>query len=80
MFLELPTSSAIVTTPTTPTTTIRPYVNLACADDPCNGYECFNETDNGLLFRCQCPFPTVGPRCSMGELPNPLDFLSKVPK
>ena len=71
-YIALPSRTTSTTTTTTPVTTpitptIRPYINMTCADNPCNGHECFNETDNGLSFRCHCPFPTVAPRCSMGE-------------
>ena len=48
------------------TTSPRKYLNITCLDSPCNGYDCFSESDNGLNFRCVCPFPTIGPTCLIG--------------
>lgn len=61
------TTPAPTALPTVVTTTQRPFLNLTCSDQPCNGFLCVNETDNGLPFRCICPFPAVGPRCVLGS-------------
>ncbi|XP_066925954.1 protein eyes shut homolog [Clytia hemisphaerica] len=59
--IDFPSSSVVVPTR-------RPHINLTCDDQPCNGYPCSNVSDNGLMFRCQCPFPTVSPRCSIASV------------
>eukprot|EP00794_Sanderia_malayensis_P011918 gene11918-13152_t len=46
--------------------TAVPLRNLTCADNVCNGYPCYNESINGLKFRCSCPYPTFDPRCIQG--------------
>ena len=62
------TTVSTVSTNTTPTLPVTPrkYLNITCLDSPCNGYDCFSESDNGLNFRCVCPFPTIGPTCLIG--------------
>lgn len=62
------TTVSTVSTNITPTLPVTPrkYLNITCLDSPCNGYDCFSESDNGLNFRCVCPFPTIGPTCLIG--------------
>ena len=62
------TTVSTVSTNITPTLPVTPrkYLNITCLNSPCNGYDCFSESDNGLNFRCVCPFPTIGPTCLIG--------------
>eukprot|EP00795_Rhopilema_esculentum_P008087 gene8087-14003_t len=57
-------SSMYLTSSAIPTTS--PPSNITCADRPCNGYPCFNDANNGNSFRCQCGYPSFGPRCIEG--------------
>ncbi|KAL9962211.1 hypothetical protein ACROYT_G031293 [Oculina patagonica] len=50
------------TMPPTPTT--PPLINQTCIHNPCNNGTCFNESYIGNKFRCECPYPTVGPVCT----------------
>ena len=60
-------SSSVVPT-TSPTPTTVPLVNQTCVDSPCNNGTCVDESYLGNKFRCECPYPTVGPVCKSGEL------------
>ena len=58
----LVTSSVVPTVPPSPTTpSIR---NQTCIHNPCKNGTCFNESYLGYEFRCECPYPTVGPLCT----------------
>ena len=60
-------SSSVVPT-TSPTPTTVPLINQTCIDNPCNNGTCVEESYLGNKFRCECPYPTVGPVCKSGEL------------
>lgn len=62
-------SSSVVPT-TSPTPTTVPLINQTCIDNPCNNGTCVEESYLGNKFRCECPYPTVGPVCKSGELRN----------
>ena len=53
---------------TSPTPTTVPLINQTCIDNPCNNGTCVEESYLGNKFRCECPYPTVGPVCKSGEL------------
>ena len=60
-------SSSVVPT-TSPTPATVPIINQTCIDNPCNNGTCVEESYLGNKFRCECPYPTVGPVCKSGEL------------
>ena len=60
-------SSSVAAT-TSPTPTTIPLINQTCIDNPCNNGTCVEESYLGNKFRCECPYPTVGPVCKSGEL------------
>lgn len=51
----------IPTPPPSPAT--PPLRNQTCLHNPCNNGTCFDEAYLGNKFRCECPYPTVGPQC-----------------
>ena len=47
-----------------PSPTLTPLSNQTCLHNPCiNNGTCYDEPYSRYKFRCECPYPTVGPRC-----------------
>ena len=61
MSTVLISTSVMPTMPPTPTTV--PLIDQTCVHNPCNNGTCFNEPYLQYEFRCECPYPTVGPIC-----------------
>lgn len=73
MALSPSRSSALLSSSVVPTLTpIPPLRNQTCSNNPClNNGSCTNEPYIGYKFRCECPYPTVGPLCiSIKEVAN----------
>ena len=58
-----------------------PLRNQTCSDNPCGDNGVCKKRDSslsGLLFHCDCPYPTVGPVCNTGKINYMKYFINKV--